>query len=88
MLLILGTIFVFSPINSEPRLVAHKLLIGVCALIVGHIATKSLYDYISLSTLLDKDKFNELPDSIKFLGACVLRSVVVSAFILGVMLGL
>jgi len=88
MLLILAGLYLISPSNSEMKLVVHKLFIGACALIVGHVGVKSLYDYISLSKLLDKDQFNELPDSIKFLGACFLRGLVMAAFILGVMLGI
>jgi hypothetical protein len=57
-------------------------------LVVGHVAVKSLYDYISIAKLLDRDQFNELPDSIKFLGACFLRGLVLAAFVIAVLLGI
>ena len=89
MLIILGLIFYFlAPPNTTMRLVTYKIFIGVCALVVGHVAIKSLYDYISISKLLDKDEFNELPDAVKFLGACFLRGLVLSAFVIGVLLGI
>jgi hypothetical protein len=89
MLIILGLIFYFlAPPNTTMRLVTYKLFIGICALVVGHVAVKSLYDYISLSQLLDRNKFNEMPDAIKFLGACFLRGLVLAAFVIGVLLGI
>jgi predicted ferric reductase len=80
--------YLVAPPNSTIKLVAYKLFIGLCALIVSHIGVKSLFDYISLSQLFAKDEVNEVPDSIKFLGACILRATIMSAFVIGVLLGI
>lgn len=86
-IVLVGLYWLF-PMNSVGRLISYKLLVGSCAFTVAHILTKSVYDYISLSTLLKKDEFNEIPDSIKFVGACIIRGMVESAFTLGAMLSI
>ena len=76
------------PKDSMEGLIAYKLLIGSCAYFVAHLLVKSAYDYASISALLAKDKFNELPDSVKFLGVCLLRALPESAFTIGAMLSI
>jgi len=78
--------FVAAP-NTTIRLALYKMMLGVIGAIVGHIVVKSLYPYMSLSKMLEEDKLNEMPDAIKFIGACLLRGLVMSAIIVGVLLG-
>lgn len=88
MLLVLGLLYLFAfPQQSTMRLVTYKLFIGVCALLVAHVAVKSIYD-VSLTKLLENDKSNEISDALKFLGASFLRAIVMAAFIIGVLLGI
>lgn len=86
--ILLAFLVYLFPQDSTGRLITYKLLVGVCAFITAHVLTKSFYDYMSLSALLARDKFNEIPDSIKFVGACILRGMVESAFTIGAMLSI
>lgn len=88
MAVILGAVYYVSPINSELQLISHKLLTGTLGYIVAHILTKSFYDYASVSKFLEEDKFNEIPDGIKFVGVCIIRGLPEAAFIIGAMLGI
>lgn len=82
-------IFYISPINSELRLISHKLLVGCLAAIVAHVITKGFYSYLSLSTrLLAEDKKDELPDAIKFVAMAIGRFMFESAFVIGAMLAI
>ena len=78
--------FVSMP-NSTGRLVVYKLALAVVGCILGHIIVKELYPYIDLRRLVYPDKEDEHPDAIKFLGACLLRGLVMSAIVVGILLG-
>lgn len=88
LLVVLMAVFQFAvhP-NTNARLLTWKLILGVSAAIVGHWIVKALYPYISISDLLCNDRKDEVPDAIKFFGACVLRGLVMGALIVGVLLG-
>lgn len=86
-LLVLALYFVTEP-NSTGRLVVYKLMLAVIAAIAGHMIVKGLYPYIDLKELLYHDKEDEVPDALKFLGACILRAMVMAAAILGILLGI
>ena len=88
LLIALVAIFQFVSIpNSTGRLVVYKLALAVIGCILGHVIVKELYPYIDLKTLVYPDKENEHADSIKFLGACLLRGLVMSAIVVGILLG-
>jgi hypothetical protein len=74
--------------NSTAKLAVYKLMLGIAGAIVGHIVVKALYPYMSLSKMLEEDKTDEMPDAVKFLGACILRGAVMAAIIIGVLTGI
>jgi hypothetical protein len=88
MIMLLALFFVFiAPNGSTIKLASYKLMLGIAGAVIGHIVVKSLYPYMSLSKLLEEDKKNETADSLKFLGACILRGCVMGALIIGILLG-
>jgi hypothetical protein len=78
--------FIATP-QSTARLALYKLMLGIAGAVVGHIVVKSLYPYMSLSTMLAEDKKDEKADAQKFIGACILRGAVMASLILGILLG-
>ena len=88
LLIALVVVFQFVSIpSSTGRLVVYKLVLAVIACVVGHIVVKELYPYIDLRKLVYPDKEDEGADSIKFLGACLLRGIVMAAIVIGILLG-
>jgi hypothetical protein len=78
--------FVAMP-NSIGQLGMWKLMLGVAAAIVGYITSKVLHPEMSITALLAEDHPNELPDAIKLLGILIYRGLTMSAFVVGVLLG-
>ena len=86
--IVLILIFQFAAIpNTTGRLVVYKLALAVIGCILGHIIVKELYPYIDLRKLVYPDKEDEHADSVKFLGACLLRGLVMAAIVIGILLG-
>ncbi len=54
---------------GDINLIAYRLTNVSIALIVAHMFRLTLFPYVDLSTMISKDKKNELPDAIKFGGA-------------------
>lgn len=80
-------------------LVAYKIALAFMAFVAAHIAYSQIFPYLDMRGLLfralgifefqaDSSEHAQFVAAITFAGACVLRGLIYTAFVLGILMGL